>query len=111
MTETTDSSRLRYQPNRKHKEPWQPGRRGSLCPRDIGLGRARQMLQDSIADGRQRYAVDGGRPFEGHDDGTGAWHGYPVGWVEVPADVLNQFRGLGLVKRHDIQRYWRRIRQ
>jgi hypothetical protein len=22
---------LTYKPNRKHKEPWQPGRKGTLC--------------------------------------------------------------------------------
>jgi len=26
---------LNYVPNPKHKEPWQRGRRGSLCPREI----------------------------------------------------------------------------
>lgn len=25
---------LTYEPNPKHKEPWQRGARGSLCPRD-----------------------------------------------------------------------------
>jgi len=111
MTATANTtSGLRYQHNRKHKEPWQPGRRGSLCPPDIGLPQAQQLLKDSLSDGQHRYAVSNGRPFKGQDDGTGVWHGYPVGWVEVPESVRKSFRDSNLVKRHDIQRFWKRTR-
>ncbi len=108
MTTTTNNEGLRYESSRKHKEPWQSGRRGSLCPKDICLDRAKQMLKDSIAHGRQRYAVDSGRPFAGQDNGSGVWHGYPVGWSEVPETVRNDFQKTGLVKRHDINRNWKR---
>ena len=38
---------MRYESNPKHKEPWQRGRRGTLCPSDIDQAIARQLLEGS----------------------------------------------------------------
>lgn len=108
MRAQDDRTELRYTPNPKHKEPWQPGRRGSLCPSDIGRECASRLLQDSLQHGRHRYAVKDGRAFAGQQDGTGAWHGYPVGWVEVPAPIRQRFHEMGVVDRRAIHRYWKR---
>lgn len=99
-------SELKYEPNPKHKEPWQPGRKGSLCPPDITPRRSKELLATSITDGNQRFAVDQGRAFAGRQHAPGRWHGYPVGWKEVPAKVVQQFLESELVTRQDVKRYW-----
>lgn len=78
-----------YESNPKHREPRQPGRKGALCPRDIGLARAQEMLDESVEEGRRRYAIDNGRPFcaRQHDALRNRWHGYPISWSEVPGSV------------------------
>jgi hypothetical protein len=49
-----------YQGNRKQKEPWQRGRRGSLCgPVDEAL--AAQLLADSVLVDEKRFATHDGR--------------------------------------------------
>ena len=52
-----------YEGNPKHKHPWQPGRRGSLCPRSISI-QPQELLERSILgpDGK-RYATCDGRCF------------------------------------------------
>ncbi|HEY3915194.1 MAG TPA: hypothetical protein VGN61_11970 [Verrucomicrobiae bacterium] len=34
------------------------------------------------------------------------WHGYPVGWKEVPATIRKQFMETKLVSAREIKRYW-----
>ena len=60
---------MRYESNPKHKEPWQRGRRGTLCPGDIDQAIARQLLEDSELEGGKRYAVHGGKAFCAQDNG------------------------------------------
>ena len=96
-----------YEPNDKHKKPWQRGKQGSLCPRSIDSERAQTMLDASVADGRKRYASDGARAYCAQQHVVDHWHGYPVGWEEVPPKIRAQ-----LVERHgvsprDLRRYWR----
>ena len=98
---------LRYAPNPKHKEPWQRGRRGSVCPREITEQQAQQLLNGSELIGEKRYAVHEGRPYCAQDDGIGGWHGYPVGWKEVPAALRTRWeKHERRVRKRDIDRYW-----
>src|SRR5712691_5801185 len=63
---------LRYEPNPKHKEPWQRGARGSICPPDAD-GHA--LLAASQVDPKhpgKRY-----RWPCGHEHSPGCWHGFP----------------------------------
>ena len=34
------------------------------------------------------------------------WQGYPVGWVEVPAKLVSQWRRDGHLTNHDRKKYW-----
>jgi hypothetical protein len=100
-------ARLRYVPNPKHKEPWQRGRRGSVCPETISEEEAQQLLAGSELIGQKRYAVHEGRAYCAQDDGIGGWHGYPVGWKEVPSRLRTRWeKREKRVKKRDIDRYW-----
>ena len=96
---------LRYVPNSKHSDPWQPGRRGSLCPREV-RPLANDLLNGSEVDGYKRYALHAGKAYCAQEHRPGLWHGYPVGWVEVPERLRRKWRAEGKVSRHDIRRYW-----
>jgi hypothetical protein len=100
-----------YEGNPKHKAPWQPGRKGSLCPSDISLEAARRLLVSSVVEGKRRYAVDKGRAFcaQQRDAAKNRWHGYPVGWREVPASVRQQCMQSGVAGTRDIKRHWEAI--
>jgi len=100
-----------YEGNPKHKAPWQSGRKGSLCPQDISLERAQELLHASVVEGRRRYAVDKGRAFcaQQHDVAKNRWHGYPTSWKDVPAAVRRQFMEAGVVTSREIKRYWEDI--
>ena len=97
---------LVYVPNPKHKEPWQRGRRGSVCPTEITPEQAQQLLNDSELVDQKRYSVH----EEGHfaqDDGSGGWHGYPVGWKGVPSKLRTRWQKReNRVRKRDIDRYW-----
>jgi len=95
---------MTYEGNPKHKEPWQPGRRGSLCPRSVDARVAQQLLEESVPVGSARYAIWQGQPFCAREHGPGLWHGYPVGWHEVPPAVRNDWIQSGLVTRSQIRR-------
>jgi len=96
---------LMYEGNPKHKEPWQPGRKGSLCPRELGE-RAQVLLSESEPFEDKRYGVYEGKPYCAQEHGNGRWHGYPVGWKEVPEPIRRQWRRQGRVAGKDIRRYW-----
>lgn len=106
-----------YRENPKHKRGargggpprWFPDR-DSLCPEDITLQMAQQLLDDSFdgtdaahPEGRARYAVDeAGRFFKAYSEDHGeTWHGYPVRRELVgrqfPSRVLRRFRDEGLI--------------
>jgi hypothetical protein len=97
---------LRYEPNPKHKEPWQRGAKGSLCPKDVD---APALLAASAIDPEhpgKRYATDGERAYCGQEHRPGRWHGYPVQWREVPAVILREWRTGGLVSRRGLKEHW-----
>jgi hypothetical protein len=97
---------VRYECNPKHQEPWQPGRKGTLCPRDIDQAMAQQLLADSQSVGDKRYVVHGGRAYRAQQHGTDVWHGYPVGWVEVPEKLRTKWLAEGRVQRRNIREHW-----
>ena len=97
---------MRYESNRKHKEPWQPGRRGTLCPRDVDQELAERLLADSEREGGKRYATHEGRAYCAQQHEADVWHGYPVGWREVPAKLRLAWQKEKRVRRKDIKRYW-----
>jgi hypothetical protein len=72
------------------------------------MARARELLQSSLVEGKQRYAVDQGRAFcaQQHDAAKNRWHGYPIGWRDVPASVRQQLLKSGAVTSRDMKRYW-----
>lgn len=97
---------LLYEGNPKHREPWQPGRRGSLCPAEVSLETAQIMLLKSHLHGKQRYAVHGGRLYAAKEHIEGRWHGHPLAWVEAPPQVRAHFKKYGNVQNSDIRRFW-----
>jgi len=101
-----DGLELVYEPNPKHKEPWQRGARGSLCPKGVD---SVALLAASVADPLhpgKRYATDGERAYCGQEHLTGRWHGYPVQWKEVPAAIRRILVDKYQVSRRDLREYW-----
>lgn len=101
---------LHYEPNRKHKEPWQPGRKGALCPHWAGLDPA-QLLASSVLDGKKRYAVFNGMAFAAQRhrelNGKEYWHGYPEAWENIPADIRRAWIRAGVITRRQVKQYWK----
>ena len=94
---------MKYEPNPKHKEPWQRGRKGSLCP-DMPKDLARELLKGSVAHGRKRYACHEGRAYCAQCHGGDCWHGYPVAWREVPPDIVKAWIDEHKVTRQQVKR-------
>lgn len=97
---------MRYCGTQKHKEPWQRGRRGTLCPKDIDQETATRLLSRSHPANGKRYAVYEGRAYCAQEHRTGVWHGYPVGWVEVPETLRRKWMRDGCLRRRDVQKHW-----
>lgn len=100
-----DTGELRYATNRKHSDPWQRGRRGSLCPKEVRPF-ACHLLNVSETDGAKRYAVHEGKAYCAQEDRRGTWHGYPVGWVDVPERLRRKWTADGKVTRRQIRLNW-----
>ena len=47
MSKREPEPAVRYEPNPKHREPWQRGRRGALCQPDTDPALAQQLLANS----------------------------------------------------------------
>ena len=105
---------LRYEGSAKHKNPWQPGRKGTLCPSDISLETAEALLRESVPDpnpqSSKRYGTHNGQAFcamrTGSDAGNDVYHGYPVGFGEVPPTVWRAWISDGRLQRADVTRNW-----
>lgn len=97
---------MRYESNPKHSDPWQPGRRGAQCPKGVSSKVAECLLQNSELAGRKRYAVFEGQAFCAREHAEGAWHGYPVGWVQVPYAIRRRWLAAGALQKHDMRRNW-----
>jgi hypothetical protein len=97
---------LKYEPNAKHKEPWQRGARGSLCPRGVD---AEALLEGSEVDPAspgKRYATDGVRAYCAHEHRPGCWHGFPVEWRRVPSSLRNAWLRSGRVDKRSVKENW-----
>lgn len=94
---------VKYEPRLKHKRYPSPGKRGSLCPKDVDPVR---LLRDSVPDGNQRYATDGERAYcaQCDDPVQDIWHGYPVPWNDVPQKIVNAWIRNRLVRRSTVRR-------
>lgn len=88
-TEPVEPGELVYESNPKHSEPWQPGRKGALCDDEV-RPHVQQLLEASEQVKGKRYAVHDGKPYCAQEHRSGRWHGYPIGWREVPAKLKNQ---------------------
>jgi len=97
---------LVYEPNPKHKEPWQRGARGSRCPREAdGPALLAASEVDPKRPGR-RYATDGDQAYCGQEHLPGRWHGYPVKWREVPPVIWRQWVRDKRVSRRALKEHW-----
>ena len=105
--EQNGQGELVYEKNDKHKLPWQPGRRGSLCPKNLPLGFAQKLLgEESVLYNGSRWAVSSGRAFKAQPHLNGKWHGWPVGWMEVPQSLRERWRKEKKLRNRDERRYW-----
>lgn len=95
---------MRYESNPKHSDPWQPGRKGSICDEEV-KPHADELLEGSVADGNKRYAVFKGRAYCAQEHEPGVWHGYPVGWIEVPYRLQKRWRIEGKVTKRQLKKY------
>ncbi len=96
-----------YEPNPKHKAPWQSGRKGNLCP-DWSLEQAQRLLEGSVLapDGKKRYATMNDWAFAAQEHADGKWLGYPVAWYAVPEMIRRSWIGQGFVKRRKVLQNW-----
>jgi len=94
-----------YEPNEKHKRPWQRGRRGTLCPPDVD---GYELFESSVRhpeDPNSRCATDGTWAYRGRSNREAdptrplVWHGYPCSWKEIPAEVQRRWVVEGLIPR------------
>lgn len=102
---------LVYEPNPKHKEPWQRGRKGALCPHWEGLDPA-EMLTNSIYHGDKRFSAHNGMAFVAQRhrvrDDTEFWHGYPEGWEYIPTSIRRAWLRNGTITRRQMNKFWTR---
>jgi hypothetical protein len=95
--------------NPKHKEPWQPGRKGSLCPRWTTEAAQHLLDQSVVAPDGKRFATAQGIAFTGQQHRAGFWHGYPIPWFEVPEVIRRRGIEEGIVKRKAIKESWYQV--
>jgi hypothetical protein len=54
----------------------------------------------------KRFATDGRSAFCGVQHSPGRWHGFPVGWKEVPGALRQKWLNEGRIRRSDVRTYW-----
>ena len=96
---------MRYESNPKHKDPWQCGRRGSLCP-TLDKELVQNLLEQSEEDGGKRFACHEGQAYCAQQHAPGRWHGYPVGFKEVSDGLWREWVREGVIQRSDVRKYW-----
>ena len=77
-----------------------------MCEREITREEAQTLLNESILVGIARYSVRDEKAYRGAEHSPGRWHGWPVGWKEVPPAVFREFRDKGKVSRSAKDRFW-----
>lgn len=118
-----------YRGSPKHKDRPATGRKGTLCPEWThtteagGLGNditghdwrkteAHRLFEASEAcpEGSSRkFATSRGIAFAAVSSQDGTWHGYPVPWQEVPAELKDRWRDEGKVRRSELRRNMDRL--
>ncbi|WP_211960854.1 hypothetical protein [Cupriavidus plantarum] len=113
-----------YRGSQKHKNRPIETRKGTLCPEwthrvesggyagdpfqhDWTMTAAHRMFEASIEwqNGRRRFATANGIAFEAKLSGDETWHGYPIPWESVPAEILRSWREEGKVSKRDLRLY------
>lgn len=107
LNEQAAAVRIVYELNPKHKRMPSPGRKGSLCPIEAN---GPELLRSSDLIGNKRYATDGVNAYcaqrhdPGNDPSRELWHGYLIGWEEVPPLLVTQWVAEDKVQRRTIRR-------
>ena len=93
-----------YESNPKHSEPWQPGKKGGICEQAV-RPLAAALLAASELDGNKRFAVYDGMAYCAQEQRPGVWHGYPVGWIDVPDHIKKKWKHAQLVTKGQLKKY------
>lgn len=126
MSNTPQSQTL-YRGSQKHKNRPTGERKGTLCPEwthSTATGgyendpfahnwestQAHQLFGRSVphGSGRRRFATAGGIAFEAKPTEDGTWHGYPVPWEVVPAEIVQKWIEDREVTQRQIKKLWRK---
>lgn len=59
----------------------------------------------------ERYATSGGVAFSGKEHRPGVWHGYPIGWVEVPPKLIKLWQSEQRVSKRQIRDNWEQAKR
>jgi hypothetical protein len=113
-----------YRGSLKHKNRPANGRKGTICPEWTHTNATGALALDphvfdwegtpaaemfgsaaiSPEDGR-RYATQCGIAFEAKSSADGTWHGFPIPWENVPAQIKDDWLDRKLVKGSQVKRY------
>ena len=96
---------LVYESNPKHRDPWQIGKKGSLCDTAV-RSKTRELLESSVLYDGKRYAIHEGKAYCAQEHQPSRWHGYPVGWVEVPPKLVRQWIKDGRITKRNRKQHW-----
>jgi hypothetical protein len=118
-----------YRGSKKHKNRPTDERKGTLCPEwthatavggyghdpfahSWGETRAHQLFEHAVvsANSRRRFATACGMAFEAKPTEDGTWHGYPIPWETVPAEITDQWIDEGAVTKRQIKKFWQKDR-
>ena len=97
---------MKYEPNPNHKEPWRPGRKGTLCPpkEELSLLTAARLLRESEPVEGKRYYFFKGQVSCAQKHGEDTWSGYQIPWEDIPPWLTKKWRAEGRVSRRDMKR-------
>lgn len=117
-----------YRGSLKHKRRPARGQKGTLCPewthtredngQKLGLDPADETFKWELTPaGRlfknatiekgtgRRFAAEQGIAFEAKPSNDGTWHGYPIPWDDVPANVKDKLVAKSNVKGKQLRAY------
>jgi hypothetical protein len=112
-----------YRGSLKHKNRPAQGRKGTICPEWTHTGPIGALATDphlfdwegtpavcmfesaTIAEDGRRYATQRGIAFEAKPTADGTWHGFPIPWENVPAEIKDGWLDKELVKGSQVKRY------
>jgi hypothetical protein len=77
-----------------------------LCPKEIDSRLAQRLLGESEAHGDRRFAVHQGKAYCARRHGPKRWHGFPVGWQEVPEKLRREWLKSGRLTKQDVRNHW-----